>query len=118
VATVPGVTPAPPTVAVPTIPASKAVEAITKIRKDRGITRTYVGRLIHVDATLLKKTLLGAASHAAWCILALKYKTQRLRGYDKFKEHKQLTGAIVKAWIWEIIEPAIKADLALYGVTA
>jgi hypothetical protein len=117
VATVP-TPPAPAVSGVPTISVSKAVEAITKIREARGVKRVYVGRLIHVDSTLLKKTLLGAASHAAWCILALKYKTQRLRGYDKFKEHKTLTGAIVKAWVWEIIEPAIKADLAAFGVSS
>jgi hypothetical protein len=61
--------------------------------------------------------LVGAASHAAWCVLAKKYKTVRLRGYDKFKEHKRLTGDFIKAWCWEIASGLIDSHLAALGVT-
>jgi len=71
--------------------------------------RVYVPRIIHVDWKSQVHVLIGVASHVAWAILANKYKTIRLRGYDKFREHKQLTGALMKAWCWELVEDKIKA---------
>jgi len=71
--------------------------------------RVYIPRIIHVDWKEQVHTLIGVASHVAWAKLAAKYKTIRLRGYDKFREHKQLTGALMKAWCWELVEDKIKA---------
>ena len=73
--------------------------------------RVYVPRIIHADWKSVMHVIVGVASHIAWCILALKYKQIRLRGYDKFKEHKQLTGSLIRTWVWELLEQKIKEDL-------
>jgi len=78
------------------------------LRVGKETERVYVPRIIHVDWKSQVHVLIGRASHVAWAQLALKYKTLRLRGYDKFKEHKQMTGALMKAWCWELVEDAIK----------
>lgn len=75
--------------------------------------RIYVPRIIHVDWKSQVHVLIGVASHVAWAKLAQKYKTIRLRGYDKFKEHKQLTGALMRAWCWELVEDKIKEVASL-----
>jgi hypothetical protein len=103
-------TPAP--VVAPKISASKALE----YGKKTG--RVYTPRIIHVAWKEQLHVLIGVASHAAWCILALKYKTVRLRGYDKFKEHKRLTGDLMKAWTWELVESQIRSNLAALGLGA
>jgi len=69
--------------------------------------RVYVPRIYHVLWKEQMHVLIGVASHLAWKILARKYKQIRLRGYDKFKEHKRLTGDLMKKWCWEIIEGKI-----------
>jgi len=78
--------------------------------------RVYTPRIIHVAWKEQVHVLIGVASHAAWCILARKYKMVRLRGYDKFKEHKRLTGDLMKAWCWEIVSGLIESDLSALGV--
>jgi len=65
--------------------------------------RVYTPRIIHVLWKEQIHVLIGVASHMAWRILARKYKQIRLRGYDKFKEHKRLTGDLMRKWCWEIV---------------
>jgi hypothetical protein len=71
--------------------------------------RVYTPRIYHVLWKEQMHVLIGVASHVAWKILARKYKQIRLRGYDKFKEHKALIGALMKKWCWEIVEAKIGA---------
>ena len=71
--------------------------------------RVYVPRIFHVLWKEQMHVLIGVASHTAWKILAKKYKMIRLRGYDKFKEHKRLTGDLMKKWCWEIISEKLGA---------
>jgi hypothetical protein len=101
------------------VPAAVAVpiKAEAALAFGKKTARVYVPRIIHVEWKTQMHPLIGAASHAAWCILAKKYKTVRLRGYDKFKEHKRLTGDFMKAWTWEIVSGLIDSDLAALGVT-
>lgn len=99
-------------------PAAVAPAAITvekALAYGKKTARVYVPRIIHVDWKGQMHVLVGVASHAAWLILAKKYKTVRLRGYDKFKEHKRLTGDLIKAWCWEIVSSQIESDLAALG---
>jgi hypothetical protein len=100
---------APAAVAVP-------IKAEAALAFGKKTARVYVPRIIHVAWKEQMHTLIGVASHASWCILARKYKTVRLRGYDKFKEHKRLTGDLVKAWTWEIVSGLIESDLSALGV--
>jgi hypothetical protein len=99
-----------PAVAAPRIEAARALSFGKKT------ARVYTPRIVHLDWKSQVHVLIGAASHAAWCILARKYKSIRLRGYDKFKEHKRLTGDLMKAWCWEIAEDLIKKDLSELGL--
>jgi len=69
--------------------------------------RVYVKRIHGVLWKEQMHVLIGVASHAAWETLAKKYKLIRLKGYDKFKEHKRLIGDLMKAWCWDIVEPQI-----------
>lgn len=66
--------------------------------------RVYVPRIVHVLWKEQMHVLIGVASHIAWKTLAKKYRQIRLRGYDKFKEHKRLTGDLMKKWCWELVE--------------
>jgi len=70
------------------------------LRIGKQTARIYVPRIIHVDWETVH-ILIGVASHVAWRELAKRYKQIRLRGH--FDEHKKLTGAIMKAWCWEIV---------------
>ncbi len=92
------------------------VSAATALSYGKKTARVYVPRIVHVLWKEQMHVLIGVASHAAWCILANKYKSVRLKGYDKFKEHKRLTGDLMKAWTWEIVEGMIKSDLAALGL--
>lgn len=94
-----------------------APKAESALRFGKKTARVYTPRIIHIDWKTQMHVLIGVASHAAWCILAMKYKTIRLRGYDKFKEHKRLTGDLMKAWTWELAEDLIKKDMAELGIT-
>lgn len=69
-------------------------------KKMGALTGRYKPRINHVDWDTVH-VLIGVASHLAWVELAKKYKMIRLRGH--FDEHKKLTGAIMKAWCWEIV---------------
>lgn len=66
--------------------------------------RVYVPRIVHVNSDTVHK-LLGVASHEAWKQLARKYKMIRLKGHAS--EHHQLTGAMMKAWTWELVASQI-----------
>jgi len=91
----------------------EAITATTSATADAALSygkktgRTYVPRIIHIDWGTVH-TLIGVASHAAWVILARKYKMIRLKG--KFQEHKQLTGQLMRKWCWEIAEKMLAAE--------
>jgi len=72
--------------------------------------RIYVPRIHHVLWKEQMHVLIGVASHSAWETLAKKYKLIRLKGYDKFKEHKRLIGDLMKAWCWDIVSPMIGGE--------
>jgi len=99
----------------PAVTAAPAISASAALSFGKKTPRVYIPRIIHVLWKEQVHVLIGVASHAAWCILAKKYKTVRLKGYDKFKEHKRLTGDLMKAWCWEIVSSQIDADLAALG---
>jgi len=69
--------------------------------------RVYVPRIHHVAWKEQMHVLIGVASHLAWETLAKKYKLVRLKGYDKFKEHKALIGSLMKGWCWDLVSTAI-----------
>jgi len=96
--------------------AAPAIKAETALAFGKKTARVYTPRIIHVLWKEQMHVLIGVASHAAWLILAKKYKAVRLRGYDKFKEHKRLTGDLMKAWCWEIVSSQIESDLASLGI--
>jgi len=83
-----------------------AISVSEALRHEPQPGRTYIPRIIHVDAETIRRKLIGAASHIAWKILAGKYQMIRLRG--KFTEHKQLTGELMRKWCWELVEPMIR----------
>ena len=98
-----------------TNPAPAQITASAALSFGKKTPRVYVPRIVHVLWKEQMHVLIGVASHAAWCILAKKYKAVRLKGYDKFKEHKRLTGDLMKAWCWEIVSGQIDADLSALG---
>ena len=58
---------------------SMAISVSEALRHEPQPGRTYIPRIIHVDAETIRRKLIGAASHIAWKILAGKYQMIRLR---------------------------------------
>jgi len=75
--------------------------------------RVYIPRVHHRLWKEQMHVLIGVASHIAYDMLSLKYKAIRLKGYDKFKEHKATIASLIKTWLWELHEPEVKAHLGL-----
>jgi len=84
--------------------AGEVIAATEALGIGKQTERVYIPRIVHVLWKEQMHVLIGVASHTAWKMLAKKYKQIRLRGYDKFKEHKRLTGDLMKKWCWEIVE--------------
>lgn len=79
-------------------PPMGATEALSEFERVK-TGRAYVGRIVRVPWDTVHK-LIGMASHTAYRMLAKKYKSIKV----PFAEHKKLTGALMKAWCWELVE--------------
>jgi len=77
------------------------ISASAVLAEDVAYPGRYKPRIIHIAKETVWK-LIGRASHHAWRELARQYKMIRLKG--KFSEHKAMTGKLMRAWCWELVE--------------
>jgi hypothetical protein len=82
------------------LPEGKVMTAAEAVAVGKQTARVYVPRIVHVEWATIH-VLIGVAAHEAWRVLAKRYKMIRLRG--KRDEFHRVTGALMKAWCWELV---------------